>query len=847
MPETIISQVIEEEMKQSYVDYAMSVIIGRALPRVEDGLKPVHRRILFAMNEMGMKHNKPFKKCARIVGEVLGKFHPHGDTAVYDSLVRMAQTWSLRSLLIDGQGNFGSVDGDSAAAMRYTEARLQKYSEELLEDIDKETVDFTPNFDGSLTEPTVLPSKAPNLLINGSQGIAVGMATNIPPHNIKEVCSATVALIDNEEISTAELMEHLPGPDFPTGGEIAGRAGIASAYATGRGKVIVKAIIKEEEGQLIITEIPYLVNKAQLVEHIADLVRSKKILGIRNLRDESNRIGMRVVIELKQGAQGSVVINQLYKYTRLRTTFGIILLSIVDNEPKVLALKDMLTHFLNHRKEIIKRRTAYDLRKAEERSHLLSGLIIALDNIDAIVDGIKKSAHTEAARAFLIGDYSLSEKQANAILEMRLQKLSGLEQEKIRNEQQELVVLIEELKGILASEQKILDIIKNELQDLKERFGDERRTMIVDGDEDLDIEDLIAEQQMVITLTHNGYMKRILLETYRQQRRGGKGIIAAGRKAEDVVENIFVASTHSYLLFFTDRGQVHWCKVYNIPESSRQAAGKPVINLINIEPGDKVTSIIPIKNLKQEQYLVMCTKKGIIKKTALLAFSRPRRAGIRAITLDPDDQLVSVKLAKDDQEIIIASENGLAVRFRHTDIRPMGRSAMGVRGIRLVGGDNVVGMAVADASKNLLTISRKGFGKQTPIPQYRLISRGGKGVVNMKVTPKNGKIVDVRVIEPGDELMLISKRGIAIRISTKNISTIGRATQGVRVMRLGEGDEVVAVARIVNEEKEVEEAVEEAGEDQESKGEIATPWETNIEDKEFDTDLPDEFLEGEEE
>ena len=797
----MIPQVIEEEMKQAYVDYAMSVIVGRALPDVRDGLKPVHRRILFAMQQMGMFHNKPFKKSARIVGEVLGKYHPHGDTAVYDSMVRMAQEWSLRYPLVQGQGNFGSIDGDNAAAMRYTEARLAKLSEEMLQDIEKETVNFRDNFDGSLQEPVVLPSKIPNLLINGSAGIAVGMATNVPPHNLKEVAAGVIAVIDNPEISVEELMEKIPGPDFPTGAQIIGKSGIKEAYSKGRGKLTVKGVSEIEDDKIIISEVPYMVNKAMLIEQIAELVKDKKIEGIRNIRDESDRDGIRVVIELKQGADSEVVLNQLYKFSRLKVSFGVYLLALVDNEPKLLTLRGMLKHFVKHRKEVVCRRTQFDLKKAEERAHILEGLIIAINNIDEIIPGIRKSATIEDAKNFLMSTFSLTEIQAKAILEMRLQKLASLEQEKTKKEHADLLILIQELKEILADEKKILGIIKDELKDLIEKYGDKRRTVIQEQEEgDFDIEALIKEEDMVVTITHSGYIKRLPTDVYKTQRRGGKGVLAAGTKEEDFVEKLFIASTHNYLLFFTNQGQLHWLKVYDIPTGGRGAKGRPVVNLIGLREGEKVTAVVPVCEFKEGNYLVMGTKKGVIKKSSLMDFSRPRRGGIRAINFDEGDELIGVVMTDGNNQIIMATQNGIASRFKESDLRPLGRTARGVRGIRLRSDDSVVGMCVAEDDKTLLTVTEKGFGKRTLVSDYRLINRGGKGVINLKITEKNGKVIAVKTLTDDDQLMFISKHGIAIRMKAKDISVIGRATQGVRIMKLDEGDKVMAVATIVSEE-----------------------------------------------
>ena len=811
-PGTIIKpRLIEEEMKQSYMDYAMSVIVGRALPDVRDGLKPVHRRILFAMHGLAMFHNKPFKKSARIVGEILGKYHPHGDTAVYDAIARMAQDFSLRYPLIDGQGNWGSVDGDSPAAMRYTEARLTKIAEEMLIDIDKETVKFVPNFDESLKEPSVLPSKLPNLLINGSSGIAVGMATNIPPHNLNEVCDGVIELIDNPEASMAEIMNHIKGPDFPTGASILGTTGIKLAHKTGEGKIKVRARteIEEKAGKkrIIVKEIPYMVNKSMLVEQVAELVKLKAITDISDLRDESDRQGMRIVIELKKSANTDVVLNQLYKHSRLQVTFGINMLALVDNEPKTLGIAVLLNEYIKHRQSIVRKRTEFDLKKAEERTHILEGLKIALENIDEAVKLIKASSSVESAREQLITKFSLSKLQAQAILEMRLQKLTSLEQNKLKQELEQLLKLIEELKSILASESRILEIIKKDCLELKQKYGNDRRTEILESeeDEDIDIEDLIDAHKTVVTITREGYIKRLPLVTYSQQQRGGKGIIATDIREGDFVEQLFVAHSHSYILFFTGKGQVHWLKVYQIPEGSRQAKGKAIVNLVNIEPGEKVTAAIPIAKFDDKHNLIMATRKGIVKKTNLVYYSRPRKGGIKAILLDQDDELIDVKLTDGSQQILLATKNGSAVKFNEKDARPIGRTAHGVRGIRLRQDDKVVGMVIADDDKTLITITENGFGKRTKISEYRLINRGGYGVINIKCSERNGKVVEIKTVDDEDEVMFISKNGIIIRTRVHGISVIGRNTQGVRLMRLKSGDDrVVSAARIIFEEKEVE-------------------------------------------
>ncbi|MEK6809082.1 MAG: DNA gyrase subunit A [Nanoarchaeota archaeon] len=798
----IVHRLIEEEMKEAYVNYAMSVIVGRALPDVRDGLKPVHRRILYAMYDMGMFHNKPFKKCARIVGEVLGKYHPHGDTAVYDSLVRMAQDFSLRYTLIKGQGNFGSIDGDNAAAMRYTEAKLNKLAEEMLKDIEKNTVEFKDNFDGSLKEPQVLPSRIPNLLVNGSSGIAVGMATNVPPHNLKEVCSALVALIDNPTINLQQLMAIIPAPDFPTGGELLCGGELLHAYEKGRGKVIIKAVTEIEDDKIVVKEIPYQVNKSELIEQIAELVRDKKILGIRDINDESDRDGIRIVISLKKDANANVVLNQLHQYSRLTSSFGINLLALVNGEPKTLSLRELLQYHLNHRKDVIIKRTQYDLEQAQQRVHILEGLLVALDNVDEVVAGIKRSRTIEDARKFLTATYSLTAEQANAILELRLQKLASLEQEKIRSEHTDLLQKIIFYQEILGSEQKVFGLIKEELEEIKAAYGDERRSQVVQGEyADVDMEELIKEETVVVTMTNSGYVKRLPTDTYKTQKRGGKGVIAAGMKEEDFVENLYVTSTHAYMLFFTDKGQLYWLKVYHIPEASRQAKGQHIANLIEKSGDEKVTAIIPVLDFK-EGYLFMATKNGTVKKTELQEFSRPRKGGIRAIGIEEGDMLVGVKYTTGDKEMILATKEGSANRFNEKDVRSMGRAASGVRGIRLDENDEVIGMLAADENMDILTMTEKGYGKRTPVSEYRLCNRGGKGVTNIKITDKNGPVKAVMLVDGKEEIMLVSKQGNWIRVKCSDISVIGRATQGVRVMRLEEGDSLAAAAKIVVDDEE---------------------------------------------
>ncbi len=805
--ERILDREIDTEMKESYLNYSMSVIVGRALPDVRDGLKPVHRRILYAMNGMSMFHNKPFKKSARIVGEVLGKYHPHGDTAVYDSMVRLAQPWSLRYPLIQGQGNFGSIDGDSAAAMRYTEARLNKLAEDMLEDIDKETIDFVDNFDGSLKEPSVLPSKFPNLLINGSSGIAVGMATNIPPHNMGEVIDATVSIIDKPEVSVEEIMRHLKGPDFPTGGIICGKNGIINAYTTGKGRVVVRSKyhIEEEKGKkkIVVDEIPYMVNKAETIQHIANLVRDKKLSGISDLRDESDREGMRIVIDLKGDANPEIVINHLFKHTRMQTTFGIIMLALVDNKPKILDIKELLENYVDHRKIVVIRRIKFELKKSEERAHILEGIIKALDNVDLAVKLIRGAKTISDARTALMDNFSITGIQANAILDLKLQKLASMEQEKIKKEHKELIELIEKLKAILASEEKIYGIIKKELLDLKQEYNDDRRTEI-SGEEmtELNMEDLVEEEDMVITVTARGYIKRQSLDSYKQQKRGGIGIIAANTREEDFIKDIFIANTHSYLLFFTDKGKVYWLKGYYIPEGSRQSQGKAIVNLLQLGKEEKITTYIPLKEFTKGDFLIMVTKKGIIKKTTLESFSNPRRGGIIAVNLQSDDKLVDVLLTDGNQQILLSTKKGMAIKFDEKNIRPVGRSAMGVRGIRLRSEDEVIGVIIAEDSKTLLTVTENGYGKRTKISDYRLIGRGGVGVINIITSERNGNVVSVMSIEDNIEFMTITRKGIAIRTNSSGVSVIGRNTQGVRIMKLREGDKVVSATKIKREEEE---------------------------------------------
>ena len=794
----IVHKVIEEEMAEAYVNYAMSVIVGRALPDVRDGLKPVHRRILYAMFDMGILSSKSFKKCARIVGEVLGKYHPHGDTAVYDSLVRMAQDFSLRYPLIKGQGNFGSIDGDSAAAMRYTEAKLSKLAEEMLKDIEKETVSFKDNFDGSLKEPEVLPTTFPNLLVNGSSGIAVGMATSIPPHNLQEVCDGAIAVIDNPEIDPVRLMSYIPAPDFPTGGEIICGGALRYAYEKGRGKVTIKSVVSFEKGKIVVKEIPYMVNKAEMIEQIAELVKDKKILGIRNINDESDREGIRIVIDLKNDAEPQVVLNQLYQFSRMKISFGLTLLSLVNKQPKLLGLKEMIEYHIEHRKDVIIKRTTYDLDQAEKKVHVLEGLLVALDNVDPIIAGIKRSKTVEEAKEFLMHSYRLTEIQAKAILDLKLQKLASLEQEKIRLEHKEFLEKIIYYHSILESKEKVLGLIKEELMFIKENYGDARRSKITiseEEDSDLNMEDLIEDESVVVTMTTSGYIKRQPLDVYKTQRRGGKGVKAAATKEEDIIDSLYIASTHNYLLCFTNEGQLYWVKVWQIPESSRLAKGKHIANVLEMKPGERITAIVPVKDFK-EGYLFMVTKNGTVKKTELMEFSNPRNGGIRAINLDEGDDLIKVRYTDGNQEIIIATKNGLANRFNEVDVRPMGRASRGVRGIRLTSGDEVIGMLAAEEDKNILTITTKGYGKQTPVRDYRLCNRGGKGVTNIKITEKNGPVKAIMLVDGTEELMLVSTNGVGIRIRCSDVSVIGRATQGVRVMRLAEGDQLAAAAKI---------------------------------------------------
>jgi DNA gyrase subunit A len=796
---------IEDEMKRSYIDYAMSVIVGRALPDVRDGLKPVHRRILYAMNEQGMTHDKPYKKSARIVGDVLGKYHPHGDIAVYDTLVRMVQDFSLRYPLVDGQGNFGSIDGDSAAAMRYTEVRLGKIADEILGDIDKETVDFVPNYDDSLKEPTVLPCKLPNLLINGSTGIAVGMATNMPPHNLGEVIDGITMVIDKPDTELSELIEVVKGPDFPTAGFIYGRKGIIDAYSTGRGsiKMRARAIIEEVKNkeQIIVTELPYQVNKAKLIEEIAALVRDKKISGITDLRDESDKDGIRIVMEISRQAQGNIILNQLYSHTQLETSFGVINLALVDGQPRLLTLKDLIVNYVSHRKQVLIRRSQFELKKASQRAHILEGLKIALDRIDEVIRLIRGSKTPDDARVGLVAQFSLSEEQAKAILDMRLQRLTGLEREKIDAEYNELLKTIAWLKELLASEVKILGLIKTEIAELRTRFADERRTEIIESTGELVTEDLIPKEDDVITITNSGYIKRIAVDAYKQQRRGGKGVIGMETKEEDFVSDLFIANTHDYMLFFTDKGKVYWLKVYGIPTAGRQARGTAIVNLIQIEQGEQISAYIPINRFDEKHYLLMVTKNGTAKKTALTEFSNPRKTGIIAISLEDGDSLVSVKLTDGTKDVVIGTKHGKAIRFNENDVRDMGRSAYGVRGVKLIGEDEVVSTAVVKQGATLLTVTENGFGKRTVFDEYRTMNRGGQGVITIDVSIRNGNVVDIRTVHEDDEIMVTTSKGIIIRVPVRGIRVQGRNTQGVKIMNVEGKDRVVGVARLAKEDE----------------------------------------------
>lgn len=808
--QNIIQVDIASEMKKSYIDYAMSVIVGRALPDVRDGLKPVHRRILYAMNELGLAPEKPHRKSARIVGDVLGKYHPHGDTAVYDAMVRLAQEFSTRYMLVNGHGNFGSIDGDSAAAMRYTEAKLTKLSVEMLRDIDKETIDYTLNFDETLKEPAVLPSRYPNLLVNGSTGIAVGMATSIPPHNLGEIIDAAVKMIDDPDTEMEDIIKVVKGPDFPTGAIIMGKESIKEAYRTGRGKVTVRSnveIVDIGKGKqaLIVSEIPYQVNKSKLIEGIANLVRNKKVEGITDLRDESDRNGIRVVIELKKDTNANVVLNKLYKHSQLQTTFSIIMIALVDGQPKVLNLYEILNHYLAHQKEVVTRRTQYDLNKAEARAHILEGLKIALDNIDAIIKLIRGSKNVAEAKKGLMENFKLTEIQAGAILDMRLQKLTGLEREKIDSEYEELIMTINRLREILANERLLMNIIKDELLEIKEKYSDKRRTKIAAREDEIDIEDLIDEEEVFITLTHMGYIKRVPATTYKSQKRGGKGIAGLSTREEDFVETIFITSTHNYLMFFTNFGKVHRMKAYEIPEARRQAKGTNIVNLLYLEPNEKITAVIPIKEFTEDGYLVMATKNGMIKKCDLPQFNTSRKSGLIAISLKDEDELISVKLTDGTKELILATSGAMSIRFSEKDVRSMGRSAMGVKAINLNENDHVIDMGLADEGTDLLVVSENGFGKRTSLDEYRIQTRGGKGIKTYNISKKTGKLVGAKIVGEDSEIMIINTSSIVIRLEVKDISRFGRSTRGVKLMRIGEDDTVASIAKISHQiEKEEE-------------------------------------------
>ena len=800
--EKIVPTLIEDEMRSSYLDYSMSVIVSRALPDVRDGLKPVHRRILFGMRGLGLTYNRGYKKSARIVGEVLGKYHPHGDTAVYDAMVRMIQDFSLRYPLIDGQGNFGSIDGDSPAAMRYTEARMARIAEELLQDIDKNTVDFTNNFDDTLEEPKILPAVLPNLLINGASGIAVGMATNIPPQNLSEVIKGIQALIDNPEIEIEHLIKLIKGPDFPTAGIIFGYQGIRDAYLTGRGRVIVRArsnieVARNGRETIIISEIPYQVNKTNLIEKIAELVHSKKIEGISDIRDESDRDGLRIVIELKRDANAKSIINSLYKHSQMQTTFGIIMLALVDGQPRVLNLRQILEKFVEHRHEVVVRRTKFDLDEAEKRAHILEGLKIAIDNIDEIIELIKKSKDPETAKSNLMRQFKLSDIQAKAILEMRLQRLTGLERRKIEEEYKEILKLIEKLKAILDNRGLRMQIIKDELEEIDKKYGDERRTEIVMDYEELTVEDMIAEEDMVITISHRGNIKRFPVSGYRRQNRGGRGSTGATTREEDFIEHMFIASTHHYILFFTDNGRLYWLKVHEIPQAGKASKGRPIVNLIDIQKGENIRGFVPVKNFDDDGFLIIATKAGIVKKTAIKEYSRPRRGGIVAATIRENDELLSASISSGSNDIILVTRNGFSIRFNESGVRDMGRSASGVKGITLRKDDEVIGMVVVKREDTLLTISERGMGKRSHVRDYRTQSRGGKGIIAMKVNEKTGKLVAMLEVVDTEDIIIITENGVVIRQHIGKISVIGRNTQGVKLIRLDENDKIGDVAKIV--------------------------------------------------
>lgn len=843
MAEENMSQIIDRdinvEMRESFMDYAMSIIVSRALPDVRDGLKPVHRRILYAMNELGMHPDKPFKKSARIVGEVIGKYHPHGDSAVYETMVRMAQDFSMRYMLVEGHGNFGSIDGDFAAAMRYTEARLSKIALEMLRDINKETVDFMPNYDGEEHEPAVLPARYPNLLVNGVSGIAVGMATNIPPHNLGEVIDGVQALIANPDLDSLDLMDYIKGPDFPTAGYIIGRTGIRQAYTTGRGSITMRAKTRIEEhnnkARIIVDEIPYQVNKARLVEKIAELVREKRVDGITDLRDESDRNGMRIVIELRRDVNPNIVLNNLFKHTALQSTFGINMLAIVNNEPKILTLKEVLKHYLQHQVEVIRRRTEFELKKAEARAHILEGLRIALDHLDEVIALIRASQTTDIARTGLMERFGLSQEQAQAILDMRLQRLTGLEREKIEAEYQELMQKIAEYREILANESLVLQIISDELQEIRDKYSDERRTEILVGEESILDEDLIPQEEVVITITHTGYIKRLPLTTYRSQKRGGRGVVGMDTKDNDFVEHLFVTNSHHYLMFFTDRGKAYRLKAYEIPELGRTARGTPIINLIQIEQGETVNAVIPVERFDEDKYLFFATRSGVVKKTPIEDYINIRKGGLIAVHLREDDTLIDVKLTDGHQEVIMGTAQGMSIRFPESDVRSMGRAATGVKGITLDENDQVIGMDVVDPELDVLIVTTKGYGKRTPVSEYRIQSRGGKGIKTINVTDKNGPVVSLKVVKDEEDLMIITSSGTLIRTSMSGISTMGRNTQGVKLINIREDDSVATVCRS---DKSEEEPGDEEGEDSSSENVGADVNET--------ADQPSENSESEE-
>ena len=800
--QTVLARLLEDEMRESFIDYSMSVIVQRALPDVRDGLKPVHRRILYAMSQAGLSPGRAYRKSATVVGEVLGKYHPHGDSAVYDSMVRMVQDFSLRYPLVDGQGNFGSVDGDSAAAYRYTEARLKPLATELLADIEKETVRFAENFDGSHQEPTVLPARVPNLLINGSSGIAVGMATNIPPHNLREIVNATTALIVDPDLPHEELESIVTGPDFPTGGFICGTEGIRDAYRTGRGRVVMRARAEIEQidansERIVVTEIPFMVNKSRLIEQIAQLVRDKKLTDIRDMRDESDRDGMRIVIELKRDSVPEIVLNRLYKHTQMQSTFGANMLALVDGEPRVMGLREMLLHFITHRLVVIVKRSEFDLRKAQDREHILEGLKVAVDNIDEVIKVIRGSKDTETASSELQERFELSERQAKAILDMRLARLTGLEIEKLEEELAEVQAVITELQRILGSEEVRMGILNDELEEVSAKYGDDRRSEITHAIGAFNVEDLIVEEDMVVTVSHQGYVKRLPVHTYRAQRRGGRGLRGMDTKAEDWVEHLFVASTHDYVMIFTRRGQCYWKKVWEIPVGSRISRGKPIVNLLNLGPNERIAAVVPVREFSEDRYLIFGTRLGVVKKTALSAYGNVRTVGLNAINIMEGDELIEVRVTSDGDEILIASRKGMAIRFNEADARPMGRATGGVRGLRLKEGDEVVGMVVAREDSTILAVSEHGLGKRTELSQYRHQKRGGSGVINLKVSEKTGEVVAVRAVDEGEQLMMITKKGVVNRQHVSAIRVIGRATQGVKLMNLDDGDVVVDVARVV--------------------------------------------------